>query len=153
MIRHHDLDVGRVKLIISSGWDNPAALREPKLAGAWLAGPDVRGWNELSARFAKAYNAMPPRLASLAYDAVTVASAFATQPKGQRYTAGNLMRETGFSGIDGLFRLTARGPIERSLAVLEIQSQGLVVVESAQGFAPSPGVRPSGVLGAAAVRG
>jgi ABC-type branched-subunit amino acid transport system substrate-binding protein len=153
MIRHHALDTERIKLIISSGWDNPAALREPKLAGAWLAGPDARGWNELSARFAKAYNAMPPRLASLAYDAVTVASAFATQAKGQRYTPANLTREAGFAGIDGLFRLTARGPIERGLAVLEIQPQGLVVIDAAQGFAPSPIDRPSGIVGASVVRG
>lgn len=134
MIRHHDIDTSKVKLILSSGWDNPAALREPKLAGAWLAGPDARGWHELSARFAKAYNAMPPRIASLSYDAVTVAGAYATQPRGQRYTAANLMREGGFSGVDGLFRLTAAGPIERSLPVLEIQPQGLVVAEPGQPF-------------------
>jgi ABC-type branched-subunit amino acid transport system substrate-binding protein len=152
MIRHYDLDVGRVKLIISNGWDNPAALREPKLAGAWLAAPDARGWNELSARFAKAYNAMPPRVASLTYDAVMVASAFATQPKGQRYTDGNLMREAGFAGVDGVFRLTARGPVERSLAVLEIQPQGLVVVDVAQGFTPPPVGRPSEMVGAAVIR-
>lgn len=153
MIRHYALDTGRVKLVISSGWHNPAALREPKLAGAWLAGPDERGWTDFSARFAKAYNAMPPRLASLAYDAVTVASAFATQPKGQRYTPTNLLREGGFAGVDGLFRLTAKGPIERNLAALEIQPQGLVVVDAAQGFEPNARGQPSGVVSAEVVRG
>ena len=153
MLRHHDLDTGRVKIIISRGWDNPAALREPKLAGAWLAGPDARGWNELSARFAKAYNSMPPRLASLAYDAVSVASAFASQPKGQRYTPANLTREAGFVGADGLFRLTARGPIERSLAVLEIQPQGAVVIDAAPGFTPTHDDRPAGIVGSRAIRG
>jgi len=153
MIRHHALDTARVKLLLSSGWNIPMALREPKLAGAWLAAPDERGWTDFSARFAKAYNAMPPRLASLAYDAVTVASAFATQPKGQRYTPGNLLREGGFAGVDGLFRLTAQGPAERSLAVQEIQPQGLVVVDPAQGFEPLASRQPSGVVSAEVVRG
>lgn len=136
MLRHHDVDTTRVKLIVSSGWDNPSVLKEPKLAGAWLASADPGGWRDLSARFTKTYNAMPPRLASLAYDAVSVATAFASQPKGQRYTPANLMREQGFSGVDGAFRLTPAGPIERSLAVLEIQPQGLVTVAPATGFTP-----------------
>ncbi|MGE0765873.1 MAG: penicillin-binding protein activator [Hyphomicrobiaceae bacterium] len=137
MLRHHNLDTSRVKLIVSSGWDDPAVFREPKLAGAWFASADPRGWREFSAKFTKTYNAMPPRLASLAYDAVTVASALASQPKGERYTPANLMREQGYSGIDGAFRLTTAGPIERSLAVLEIQPQGPLTVAPANGFTPA----------------
>ncbi len=154
MLRHHDLDTGRVKLIVSSGWDNPAALREAKLTGAWLAGPDPAGWRELSARFAKTYNAMPPRLASLAYDAVTVATAFATQPKGQRYVSANLTRQQGFAGIDGIFRLTTSGPIERSLAILEVQAHGLITVDPATGFTPAiVGAQPGPIGSAPVVRG
>lgn len=144
-LRHNDLDTTRVKLIVSSGWDNPTTFGEPKLAGAWLANADPGGWREFSARFTKTYNAMPPRLATLAYDAVTVASAFASQPKGQRYTPANLTREQGFAGIDGAFRLTSAGPIERSLAVLEIQPQGLVTVDPAAGFTPALSQAPSRV--------
>ncbi|MGD9805251.1 MAG: penicillin-binding protein activator [Hyphomicrobiaceae bacterium] len=143
MLRRHELDTSRVKLLLSSGWDKPNVLREPKLAGAWFASADPGGWRELSARFTKAYNAMPPRLASLAYDAVTVATAFASQPKGQRYTPANLMREQGYAGIDGAFRLTSAGPIERSLAVLEIQPQGLVTIDRASGFTPASTQGPS----------
>jgi len=134
MLRRSDLDTSRVKLLLSSGWENSTVLREPKLAGAWLASADPRGWHEFSARFTKTYNAAPPRLATLAYDAVTVAAAFASQPKEQRYTAANLMREQGYVGVDGAFRLTPAGPIERSLAVLEVQPQGLVTVAPASGF-------------------
>ena len=151
MLRHHDLDTARVKLIASSGWNNPTVLREPKLTGAWLASADAGGWREFSARFTKTYNAMPPRLATLAYDAVTVASAFASQPRGQRYTPANLMREQGYSGIDGAFRLTAAGPIERSLAVLEIQQQGLVTVDPPTGFTPA--LTPGSVAASQVARG
>lgn len=137
MVRHHELDPARVKLILSQGWDTPAALREPRLHGAWLAGPEPRAWTDFSARFGRAYNSAPARIASLAYDAVTVAAAFASQSKGQRYTAANLTRDSGFAGIDGPFRLTAKGPAERSLAILELQPQGLVVVSPPKGFGPA----------------
>jgi branched-chain amino acid transport system substrate-binding protein len=147
MLRQHDLDTSRVKLIVSSGWDNPAALREPKATGAWLAAPDPGGWREFSARFAKTYNAMPPRIASLAYDAVTVATAFATQPLGQRFVPENLMREQGFAGVDGLFRLTAAGPSERSFAMFEIQEHGIVSIDSAKGFTPAFVGAASGPVG------
>lgn len=157
MIRHHKFDTEKVKLILSSGWDNPTALRDPKLAGAWMGAPDPGGWREFSARFGKTHQSSPPRLAALAYDAVTIATAFATQPKNQRYTGPNLARAAGFTGIDGTFRLTSNGPIERSLAVLEIQTQGLVVVDAASGFtaaspaAPAPA--PSRIGEANVVRG
>jgi ABC-type branched-subunit amino acid transport system substrate-binding protein len=143
MLRRNDLDTTRVKLLLSSGWENPTVLREPKLAGAWLASADPRGWREFSARFTKSYNTAPPRLATLAYDAVTVASSFASQPKGQRYTAANLLREQGYAGVDGAFRLTAAGPIERSLPVLEVQPQGLVAVAPAAGFTSAVTLAPS----------
>lgn len=157
MIRHHKFDTDKVKLILSSGWDNPTALRDPKLAGAWMGAPDPGGWREFSARFGKTYQSSPPRLATLAYDAVTIATAFATQPKGERYTEQNLARTAGFTGIDGMFRLTPKGPIERSLAVLEIQPQGLVAVDAASGFTAAsptaPASVPSRVGEASVVRG
>lgn len=146
MLRHHGIDGGRTKLLLTSGWDTPALEREPHLAGAWLAAPDPRGWVEFSRRFGEAYKTAPPRLATLAYDAVAVAAAFASQPKGQRFTPANLMREHGFAGADGPFRLTAAGPVERSLAVLEVQPQGLVTVAVPTALGEDVPSRPPGQL-------
>jgi ABC-type branched-subunit amino acid transport system substrate-binding protein len=141
MLRHLSLDTGRVQLLLSSGWDTPQAIADERLKGAWLAQPEPAGWRDFGSRFAKAYTAMPPRIASLAYDAVTVAAAFATQPAGQRFTAANLQRPNGFTGADGPFRLTARGPVERNLAVLEIREQTLITVDAARHIGPAqPGL-------------
>jgi ABC-type branched-subunit amino acid transport system substrate-binding protein len=142
MLRHNALDTSKVKLIVTGGWDNPAALREAKVHGAWLAGPDPGGWRELAARFAKAHQAMPPRLASLVYDAVSVAAAFASQPRDQRYIAGNLTRPSGFAGIDGPFRLTSAGPVERSLAMFEVTSAGLTMIDPPSALSLEPPARP-----------
>jgi len=127
------IDTQRVKLVGTGGWDYPNAGRERILEGGWFAAPDPRGWREFSERFAKSYKTMPPRLASLAYDAVGIATRFATEPKESRYTSGNLTRASGFTGIDGMFRLLANGTSERDLAILEMQKFGSSVIDQAAG--------------------
>lgn len=127
------IDTQRVKLVGTGGWDYPNAGRERILEGGWFAAPDPRGWREFSERFAKSYKTMPPRLASLAYDAVGIATRFSTEPKENRYTLANLTRSTGFTGIDGTFRLLASGTSERDLAILEMQKFGSSVIDHAPG--------------------
>lgn len=132
------IDTQRVKLVGTGGWDYPNAGRERILEGGWFAAPDPRGWREFSERFAKSYKTMPPRLASLAYDAVGIATTFSTAPKEGRYTSANLTRASGFTGIDGTFRLLGNGMSERDLAVLEMQKFGSSVIDQAPGMPMVP---------------
>jgi len=125
-----EIDTARVKLIGTGGMDYPNAGRDPKLVGAWYPAPDPRGWNDFSQKFAKSYGQAPPRIASLAYDAIGVAIALAGGPEGQRYTAATLTRATGFTGVDGAFRLLADGTTDRALAILEVQKFGASVVDA-----------------------
>ena len=129
LIGQAKIDTGRVKLLGTTGWDHPNVGRDPRLAGAWFAGPDPRGWRDFAARFTKAYGHMPPRLASLAFDAVDIAATLARQPREARFSAQSLTRPSGFVGVDGPVRLTASGRNERGLAVLEVQKNGPVVVD------------------------
>ncbi len=142
------IDIQRVKIVGTGGWDYPNAGRERILEGGWFAAPDPGGWREFSERFAKTYKSMPPRLASLAYDAVGIATTFSVGPKNSRYTAENLTRATGFTGIDGAFRLLANGTSERDLAILEMQKFGLSVVDRAPGIGlPSRAVAGTAQVG------
>ena len=79
------IDTQQVKLIGTGGMDYPNAGRDPGLVGAWYPGPDPRGWTDFAQRYAKSYGHSPPRIASLAYDAVNLAIALAGGPEGQRY--------------------------------------------------------------------
>jgi branched-chain amino acid transport system substrate-binding protein len=132
------IDTQRVKIVGTGGWDYPNAGRERILEGGWFAAPDPGGWRDFSERFAKSYKTMPPRLASLAYDAVGIATTFSAGPKDGRYTIENLTRASGFTGIDGAFRLLANGTSERDLAVLEMQKFGLSVIDRAPGIGAAP---------------
>ena len=133
-----ELDAQRVRLLGTSSWDYPSVHTLSRLAGAWFATPDPAGWREFSERFGRSYGTMPPRLASLSHDAVVMAAALATSPKGSRYTQANLTRSSGFAGADGAFRLQPSGRVDRSLAVLELGVAGPVVVDAAASVINSP---------------
>jgi len=131
------IDTQQVKLIGTGGMDYPNAGRDPGLVGAWYPGPDPRGWTDFAQRYAKSYGHAPPRIASLAYDSVNLAIALAGGPEGQRYSAATISRPSGFTGIDGGYRLLADGTADRSLAILEVQRVGTTIIE------PPPSAPPA----------
>lgn len=131
LMPYFEIDTKRVKLIGTGLWDYPNIGRETPLVGAWFPAPDPKGWRSFTQRYVKAYETTPPRLASLAYDAVGIAIALSTERPGRRYTQAQLTRQRGFAGVDGLFRLRGDGTSERGLAILEVQKFGARVVQPA----------------------
>jgi hypothetical protein len=125
--------------------DYPNAGRDPRLVGAWYPGPDPRGWTDFAQKYAKSYNQSPPRIASLAYDAVSMAIAVTSGGNGQRFTAAALTRDSGFTGVDGAFRLLPDGTTERSLAILEVQKFGTGVLDPAASPRSQQGPSTSGI--------
>jgi branched-chain amino acid transport system substrate-binding protein len=128
-----EIDTAQVKLIGTGGMDYPNAGRDPKLLGAWYPAPDPRGWNDFSQKYAKSYGQAPPRIATLAYDAIGVAIALSGEAEGQRFTSATLTRASGFAGVDGSFRFLSDGTTERALAILEVQKFGASVVDAPSG--------------------
>lgn len=132
LIKYANPEQTPVKFLGSGGWDYPNLGRNKNFVGSWYPAPDPRGWRAFSEKFAKTFGSSPPRIATLAHDAVTVAIRLAgAHPAGSRYTAANLTRATGFAGIDGAFRFTTSGTAQHSLAVLEVQPFDAVVVDPA----------------------
>ena len=126
-----DLSSARVQFIGTGQWDYPNIGGEKALVGGWYPAPDPKGWSNFVQRYSKTYGSVPPRLASLAYDAVSLAVSLSQNAPGQRYDMGQLTRASGFAGIDGLFRLLPDGTCERGLAILEVREGGPVVIDPA----------------------
>jgi hypothetical protein len=131
LITYSGINTTRVKLLGTGAWEYPNVGRNTALVGGWYPGPDPHGWQDFSGRFSRSFGSAPPRLASLAYDAVGFAVALSANPPGQRYTPANLTRPTGYNGVDGLLRFLPDGTSERSLAVLEVQAMANNVVDPA----------------------
>ncbi len=111
----------RVTLLGTGRWDYPKAASEKALQGGWYPAADPKGWNGFLQRYSQTFGGTPPRIASLAYDAVSLAVALSSNPPGQRYTPDQLTRASGFAGVDGLFRLLPDGTSERGLAILQLE--------------------------------
>lgn len=133
LLRQVDIKPQTIKIIGTGGLDYANAGRDPMFVGAWFAAPDPRGWQAFSDKYAKNFGHAPPRIASLAYDAVSVAAAMSSAPAGARFSSATLARSSGFMGVDGQFRFAADGTADRSLAVLEVQKIGAIVIAPAQG--------------------
>ena len=89
-------------------------------------------------RFVATYGRPPNRLATLAYDGVSLAGNLARLKPGGDFSAEAITNPNGWSGVDGIFRFLPDGRSERALAVIEVQSgRGTVV-----GPAPTTFQRP-----------
>jgi ABC-type branched-subunit amino acid transport system substrate-binding protein len=125
-----EIDPTAVKVLGTGGMDYANAGHNAGLVGAWYPGPDPHGWEEFAQKFAKSYGQAPPRIASLAYDAVSLAITLSgSANEAERYALAALTRPSGFTGVDGPYRLLADGTAERGLAVLEVQKIGAGIID------------------------
>jgi ABC-type branched-subunit amino acid transport system substrate-binding protein len=131
LLPYAEIDTKAVQILGSSGWDYTGVGKEEALVGAWFPAPDPKGWTDFTKRYVETYGEVPPRLSTLAYDAVSLAISLSNNPAGSRFTPDTLTRTNGFSGVDGLFRLRPDGTSERGFAVLEVQRYGNQVIEPA----------------------
>ncbi|MGH7114607.1 MAG: penicillin-binding protein activator [Stellaceae bacterium] len=129
------LDTKATRLLGSGLWDVADIGNEPALDGGWFAAspPDAR--RDFERRYRATYGRDPPRLASLGYDAAALAAVLARGQGGPPFSRETILNPNGFAGVDGLFRFTPDGLVQRALAVLEVEPQGNVVVSpAAQSF-------------------
>jgi hypothetical protein len=117
---------------LSTGiWNDPRVARAPGFEGAWFAAPDNARFNALASRYQSQFGSAPSRIASLAYDAVTLVSALTQNFGTQRFSEATLTNSNGFSGQDGVFRFRQNGLNDRGLAVFEIGGGSIRVLSAA----------------------
>jgi ABC-type branched-subunit amino acid transport system substrate-binding protein len=120
-------------------WDDAAIAREPVLANGRFAAPPPDAFRGFTAHYRDIYEAAPPRIATLTYDAVSLVALLTKGRPYQRFTDTVLTDPTGFAGVDGIFRFRDDGSAERGLAILEINQGAFVVVDPAPKTFPQPG--------------
>ena len=121
-----------LKFIGSGQWDDPRIFRNASLAGADYPAPDRDGFNKFAQRYNGAFGKPPIRLASLGYDIASLMIVLAKRFPDDRFSQSKLTDPNGFNGlVDGTFRLTPSGKVQRSLAVYEVTPSGPRVVSPA----------------------
>jgi hypothetical protein len=115
----------KVTILGTGLWDDSVTRATPIAQGGWYAGVSPELVDSFNSKYSGAYGSNPPRIASLAYDAVSLAAGLAR--KGD-FTSAAITEASGFQGQNGLFRFRQDGLIERGLAILEMTSNGPQVV-------------------------
>jgi ABC-type branched-subunit amino acid transport system substrate-binding protein len=123
--------VSRKQLIGTGLWDDPRLFAEPGAQGGWFAAPDPSGYRGFSGRYRTRYGQDPVRPATLAYDAVSLVAALVKTQGPARFAEQTLTNQSGFAGIDGVFRFRPDGTNQRGLAVMRVTTSGGQVVSPA----------------------
>lgn len=119
---------GSLKVLGSGQWDSPQTLKAAHhLKEGYFVSTDPQERQAFERRFEQAYGSRPPRIATLAYDATALVVALADQG----YTSEKLTLSQGFTGVEGLFRLTSQGLNERGFAILSVTPTGFKTMSAA----------------------
>lgn len=133
LLPFYEIDPNRVKLLGTGLWNDEGLLGEPPLQGGWFAAPDPATPAEFMARFEQTYGTAPPRLATLAYDAMALVTAMARQPVEEGQAESVEPADT-----DNLFRTSAR-PADEPLTEQKLMGNPR--------FAISRFMKPEGFVG------
>lgn len=132
-LKKTNIDLKKIKLLGTGLWDDPEVAKMPEMEGAWFVSSPPEPYRIFENRFTATYGYKPVRLASLAYDALTlVATLGLSSPQGDINMAA-LADPRGYIGpANGLFRLNPDGTSERMLAVLEVTPAGFKIIDAAR---------------------
>lgn len=142
LLPFYEVDPNAVQLLGTGLWNDLSLTNEPPLQGAWFAAPDPAAPDAFFERYEAAFGERPLRIATIAYDAMSLVAALMRdelEDGETRFSTDRLTSVTGFRGVDGLFRLLPEGLNERMLSVLEIDRRGFKVIDPAPAGFPSFG--------------
>ncbi len=141
LLPYYDLDPKKVKMLGTSQWDSFGLGSEPALVGGWFPSPSKQSRQEFVIRYKNVYGDAPHRLATLSYDATALAAVFAQgnnhdrqtnySEKPQFFRDMNITSPRGFLGLDGIFRFSKKGYVERGLSLFEIEKRGVKLISPA----------------------
>lgn len=131
-LKQAGIDPAKVQFLGAGQWDGNAQAAQAA-PNAWYAAADGNGFRGFASKYRNKFGADPVRIASLGYDAVSLAAGLSKAYGANRFTQASLTNSSGFAGIDGTFRFRPDGMNERALAVLK--ASGGVVSPASKSFA------------------
>ena len=116
---YYDVNQPQVQILGPALWAPlaPQMAHQPVLVGAMYAAPDPASASAFTAKYQETYNAAPPSIADLGFDAAAIARLAASQGN---YTTSVLTVPAGFTGTDGTLVLEPNGQVQRGLAVFQV---------------------------------
>ncbi len=122
-----------VRLLGTELWGGERKLATtPALRGAWFATVSDQRFGQFSTSYRDRFGKAPYRIATLGYDAALLTLRVARDWKqGTKFPTAQLTSPDGFLGLDGPFRFTRGGVVERALEIREVGAGTVRVVSPA----------------------
>ncbi|SFF94358.1 amino acid/amide ABC transporter substrate-binding protein, HAAT family [Novosphingobium sp. CF614] len=122
-----------VRLLGTELWSGERELTTtPALNGAWFSTVSDQRFAQFSKSYRSRFGAQPFRIATLGYDAVLLTLRVAREWKlGKDFPVPQMLDSGGFLGLDGPFRFTRGGIVERALEVREVEAGSVKVISPA----------------------
>lgn len=134
-LAYYDLSPRNVRFMGLSRWADPGNTKETALNGGWYVAADPDAKAAFDGRFAQRASRTPHRVAHIGYDAVAVAAALLSAAKGSGdtapFSAAAINSLGAVNGAHGGFTLTRDGANRRGLAIMQVASDGLQVLDPA----------------------
>jgi len=116
MLTDKGMSPSKIKRLGTGLWDDTNIANMMGIQGGWFAAPPAGSRQGFEQKYQSTYGQVPPRIATLAYDATALSAILST--KGYGFNV--ITDPNGYAGIDGVFKFGANGLIQRNLAVFEI---------------------------------
>jgi branched-chain amino acid transport system substrate-binding protein len=123
----------RARILGTELWSGDSAInRAPALEGALFAAVSDQRYARFADSYVSRFGAQPYRAATLGYDAVLLTLRIAREWKvGTPFPKAELYDRGGFLGVDGAFRFSRNGVVERALEVREVKGGEVTPVDPA----------------------
>ena len=108
------------KVVPFYGLANWQSVKDSSLNGGYFAATPMDKAYIFNGRYKTTFGEEPPRIASLAYDAVSLVASLAERGS---LNIGTLIQQNGFNGVNGRFKLNSDGTNERLLEVFQVRSK------------------------------
>ena len=114
-------------------WSGEASVaHSPALRGAEFAALSDQRFARFSASYRTRFGTAPYRIATLGYDSVLLTLRVARDwAAGSSFPTTKMYDRGGFIGLDGVFRFSAKGVIDRALEVRAVRVGGVTVISPA----------------------
>src|SRR5690606_36487257 len=117
--------------LLGTGQWATADLKNPGLAGAWLADVDHEAISAFRAKYAQSHGGTPSVLAAVAYDTVALVAGIVGKAGLDGLSTAAIEDPNGFSGFTGIFRFRRDVTNERGLTIYEVSGGNLTPIRTA----------------------
>ena len=137
-LNYFNINNSQIQILGTGSWNEDGVNNSQSLKGAWFPAPTNVNFFKFSQQYFELYEAKPPRNATTAYDAILLAVGLTNKQDSNQFNHQTLTNSVGFRGVDGIFRFSSDGSIERGLAVYQINELAPQIIDPAPNLFSNP---------------